>query len=365
MVRRETGFPQPDFTARHPTPPMAIMRVPLTTLLLLTSGLTAQTTVALTSASPISVLTSDAAGVGTFGTVAQNQPIGYWPNTVALSTSQYPNGKSLLASTNIYPTQSYQEGIGLNYFEQAACRGLPGDFAGTSASAAQAGATLGVHSVLATFAATPGTSGEFRITLLANSGTNGTTFATVDVDNDNTNEFAQGTTGSFVIPYTFGASGQAVVRIDNECHVPGISLSLYNRAYSQISVWFMPNITATCNLTPYGQGCNGVSASGLDVVTGNTRTISVLATGCYANGPVIVASGSQQIMLPLPLGCALLSNAEGVSLVTADAAGNATSTWQIPATLVGTTNVQLLPLTVIGGNLVLSASNGIEIHCFR
>ncbi|MCA8963356.1 MAG: hypothetical protein KDC48_00640 [Planctomycetes bacterium] len=333
--------------------------------MLLSPGLCAQASIALTSASPISVLTSDSAGVSTFGTVAQNQPIGYWPNAVSLSTSQYPNGKSLFASTSIYPTQSYQGGIGLNYFEHAACRGVPGDFAGSSASAGQTGATLGAHSVLATFSAAPGTAGEFRITLLANAGTNGTAFASVDVGNDNVVEYAQGNTGSFVIPYTFGPSGQEIVRIDNECNVPGVNLSLYNRGYSEISVWFMPNLTATCNITPYGQGCNGVQASGLDVVTGNTRTISVLGTGCYTNGPVIVASGSQQISLPLPLGCALLSNAEGVSLVTADAAGNATVTWQIPATLIGTTNVQMLPITVIGGNLTLSASNGVEIHCFR
>jgi hypothetical protein len=64
-------------------------------------------------------------------------------------------------------------------------------------------------------------------------------------------------------------------------------------------------LTANCTITSYGQGCSGVQAV-----------------------------GSQQISLPLPGGCALLSNAEGVALVSADAAG-----------------------------VAIAASNGVKVEC--
>ncbi|MCA8978228.1 MAG: hypothetical protein KDC98_26105, partial [Planctomycetes bacterium] len=280
------------------------------------------------------------------------------------STSQYPTGKSLFASTSIYPTQPYDGGIGLNYFEHAACRGTAGDFAGSSASVAQTGAVPGAHSVLATFSAPQGTAGEFRITLLANAGVNGTAFATVDLDNDGTVEYARGTTGSVAIPYTIGASGQVVVRINNECQMPGVGVATYNRGYSEISVWFMPDQTATCNITSYGQGCGGVQAAGTEIVAGTTRNLTVLATGCFPSSPVIVATGSQQVSLPLLGGCTLLCNAEGVAIAAADATGNATKMWSIPTTVTGTTYIQMLPIALQGGALVLTASNGVQIHCF-
>lgn len=343
------------------------MRFPLLTLVLLTPGLAAQTTVSIRSASPISVMTNVAGGNVTFDGIPQNRTIGAWPNHVALSTSQSPagTGKFLLASTSINPTVAYQGGIGLNFFEHAYCRGDANDFAGSSNSATQSGATLGAHTVLATFSAAPGTVGEIRISLRTNPGTNGTVFATVDVDNDGSNEFAQGTGASVSIPYTIGQSGQVTVRVGNECNVSGLGVSTYNRAYSEIWVGFMPDLTATCNITSYGQGCGGVQATGSDQVTGPTRTLMAHVTGAFPNDPVIVATGSQQISLPLLGGCSLLCNAENVSLVTANGAGAATESWTLPATTIGTTYIQMLPVTLQNGSLVLKASNGIRAHCFR
>ncbi|MCA8977786.1 MAG: hypothetical protein KDC98_23880, partial [Planctomycetes bacterium] len=62
------------------------MRVILTAMFLTAPGLVAQSTIALTAATPISVLTSEAGANTTFGTVAQNTTIGYCPNSGSLST---------------------------------------------------------------------------------------------------------------------------------------------------------------------------------------------------------------------------------------------------------------------------------------
>lgn len=340
------------------------MRHPLCAIVLLCPALAAQTTVSLVSTSPISVLTSET-GSATFDTVPVNTPIGAWPNAVSLSTSQNPTGKFLSASTSIYPGLPYQDGIAFNFFERASCRGVAGEFAGSSASPAAAGATLGVHGVLATFAAAPGTRGNLRISLLANAGTNGTAHATVDVGNDSTIEFAQGTTGSLSIPFTFGPSGQVVVAVTNQTSVPGVGLSTFNRSYSDVSVGFWPDLTATCTFSTYGQGCGGVAAAGNELVNGPTRNLIVQATGCVPNSPAIVATGANQLNLPLLGGCSLLCTAESLLVLTADASGNLVQQWSVPSTLVGTIFVQVLPLTLVGGNLVITASNGVRIHCFR
>ncbi|MCA8976365.1 MAG: hypothetical protein KDC98_16720 [Planctomycetes bacterium] len=343
------------------------MRAVLSSLLLplFTTALVAQTAITMVAPSPISILTSEAGGASTFDGIPANHTIGTYPNSVSMSTSQYPGGKSFFAATIIYPTMGYNQGIGFNFFERASCRGVPGDISGSSSSAAQAGATLGDHTVLATFSNAPGTVGTIQISYRNNPGTGGTVHAKLDIDNDGTFEFdqAQGANTSF--PYTMGSSGQVTVRVVNECSVDGVNLNTYNYAWTEIWVGFMPDITATCNITSYGQGCGGVTATGSEVVAGTSRTLTVLATGCFPNDPVIVATGSQQIRLPLLGGCELLSNAEGVALIGADGSGAASTSWVIPHSAIGTTYIQMLPITLQGNALVLAASNGVEVDCFH
>jgi len=84
------------------------------------SGLAAQTTVALTAATPISVMTDEAGSV-TFDSVAANTPIGTWPDNVFLSTSQNPAGKFLHASARVYPGVPNAGGIALLYLLHAWC----------------------------------------------------------------------------------------------------------------------------------------------------------------------------------------------------------------------------------------------------
>ncbi|MEZ6035973.1 MAG: hypothetical protein R3F29_00740 [Planctomycetota bacterium] len=342
------------------------MRICLFALLSICSPLLAQTTLSLQAATPLATATADAGAASTFQVTPAGTVIAGSPNSVFQVTSQSPSPDYLSATTIVYPTLSYQGGAGFNFFERANVRGSVQDEAGTSASAVATGATFGSHEVLATFSAAPGTVGHVKVSWRNNAttvGASGTTGARVDVGDDGVFEVDQAAAGEFSIPFTFGASGQVVVRVGNECRSRGDGTSATVYTWTEMWVGFQPDLTATCTFTNYGQGCAGVQAAGNELVVGNTRTIFMLATGCYPGSPAIVAIGSQQLALPLLNGCSLLSNAESLALVAADGAGNATASWSIPVTVVGTTFVQFLPIADVGGLLAIRASNGVRVDC--
>lgn len=333
--------------------------------LLLTALLSAQASVSLVAATPIAAMTSAAGGATTLQGVPLGRVIAGSPNNVFLTTNQSPTGTYLSASTICYPTQSYQGSAGFNFFERAYARGTAADAAGSSAASAQAGATFGAHAVLATFSATPGTVGRIVVSFRASAAPGGTTGAAIDVGNDGTAEFAQAGAGEYSLPYTFGSSGQVAVRVANECRQVGNGTTSMLYTWTELYVSFRPDLTATCTIANYGTGCGGAQAAATELVVGGSRTIVALATGCFPSSPAIVATGSQQVGLQLPGGCSLLCNAEGIALSLADAAGNATATWTIPVTVVGTTFVQFLPIADQNGALVIRATNGVRIDCVR
>lgn len=342
------------------------MKTSLVALCLFCAGLSAQTSVALVAATPIAAHTLAAAGPATLQGIPAGQPIAGSPNNVFLNTSQSPTPAYLSATTIVYPTLPNQGGAGFNFFERAYARGTAADLAGSSPSAAAAGATFGPHAVLATFSAAPGTVGRIVVSYRTSAANvAGTTGASVDIGNDGTAEFAQAAGAQWSSPVTIGPSGQLVVRVANECRSAGNGTATTVYTWTELFVAFQPDLAANCTFTNYGQGCAGVQAAGTELVVGTTRTILVLATGCFPSSPAIVATGSQQLGLQLPGGCSLLCNAEGVALAAADAAGNASTTWTLPITVVGTTFVQFLPVVDVNGALQLRASNGVRIDCVR
>ncbi len=325
-------------------------------------ALPAQTSLSLVAATPIAAATSAAGGAVTLQGIAQGLPISNSPNNVFLSTNQSANGY-LSATTIVYPTLSYQGGAGFNFFERAYAAGNPGNTAGSSASTSPGGATFGPHAVLATFSASPGTAGSIRVSWRNNAAAAGSANAIVDIGNDGTAEVNQGTPQQLAFPFTFPASGQVVVRVSNECRSTGTGTSTSEYTWTEMWVGFQPDLTATCTISNYGQGCAGAQAAGNQVVVGNTRNLFVLATGCFPSSPVIVATGTNQLSVPLLNGCSLLCNAETLAVTMADAAGNATANWSIPTTAVGTTHVQFLPIADQGGALVIRATNGVRVVC--
>ncbi|MFN3243904.1 MAG: hypothetical protein ACE37K_20530 [Planctomycetota bacterium] len=345
---------------------MSIRTLLLPALLLSGVDVAAQTTLSITAATPLGSRTSSALAGDTFVVTAQGQTIGSYPNNVFQSTSQSPGGDHLSATTIVYPTQPYNGGAGFNFFERATARAPIGDAAGSSASPASTGAGFAGHGVTATFGAAPGTAGVLRFDWrnnLTTVGPNGTAFVRVDVDADGTFEVAQSAAATITLPYTFGPSGQVDVYIECACRSDGDGQGTSVYTWTELWSGFLPDQTATCTFTNYGQGCAGAQLAGNELVVGNTRTIFMLGTGCWPSSPVIVAIGDQQLSLPLLSGCSLLSNASTLELVTADASGNATTSWNVPTTAVGTSFVQFLPIAAVNGLLAVRASNGVRLDC--
>lgn len=179
--------------------------------------LSAQTALSLVAATPIAAMTSTNAGAVTLQVKAQGQRIAASPNNVFLSTNQSTTAHYLSATTIVYPTIGYQGGVGFNFFERAYARGTAGDMAGSSASPAATGATFGPHAVLATFGAAPGTVGRFVVSWRNNIAAGGAAAVAIDIGDDGVVEVGQSAAAELSLPYTFGPSGQIVVRVSNEC----------------------------------------------------------------------------------------------------------------------------------------------------
>ncbi len=345
---------------------MSLRRIVVPALLLLPlATLTAQipqTTLSTVTATPIAVLSQ----VGTqsaFTVVPANTPVAGTPNTVNIN-ARLDQGGYASATTIAYPTQPYQGSIGLNFFERAYARGTAAEIAGTSSSAQQNGAMHGPHALLLTFRNAPGTAG--RIVFNFRASTTGAVAGSIDIGDDGNVEFAATAGASREFPFTFGPSGQVVVRVTNDCRATGTgNPNDFVSAWTEIWTGFRPDLTAQCTITAYGTACGGVTANGAEVVIGSSRVLTFLVNGAFANSVVLAASGDRQLGVQLPGGCSLLCNATGVRLLQSDSLGNATDSYAIPATAVGTSWFQFLPLDLLSGNLVLTASNGLRVDCVR
>lgn len=252
----------------------------------------------------------------------------------------------------------------MNFWERASVRGATTDSAGSSASTSAAGATFGAHAILCTFRNAPGTAGRIRLSFRASAAATGTTGVALDIGNDGTVELQSATSVLQDFPFTFGASGAVTVRLASECRTDGDGAGNWMASWTEAWIGFQPDLTATCTLTSYGQGCGPV-ATGSEMVMGTNRVLTMLVTGCFPNAPVIAVAGTQQLNVPLPGGCALLSNGTNISIVGADANGVATESWVVPATAVGTSWHQFVPIDLQNGLLVITASNGVRVDCVR
>ena len=186
----------------------------------------------------------------------------------------------------------------------------------------------------------------------------------VDIGNDGTVEFSTAAGASREFGYTIGASGSVTVRVTNECVVTGTGNPQdFASAWTEIAIAYRPDINSTCTITTYGNGCAGVTAAGTSSVLGTNRVFSFLVTGAPVNSTVIAATGVQRLNLQLPGTCSLLTNAVVVRLIPSDGVGNATDSFTAAASATGRTYHQFFPLDFVGNNLVLTASNGVEVDC--
>jgi hypothetical protein len=293
--------------------------------------------------------------------VAAGTPVGSGPQSLNLST-RIDQGTYVSSTTIAYPTLPHDDGIGLNFFERAYARGATTDACGTASATGAAGAQLGPHSLLLTFADVPGTRGKLIFQFRASAGTTGTVGAALDIGNDGNFEVQAGAATTLEFSLTIPSSGALLVRVDNECHVAGAGSSSFQSCWTELWVGFRPDRTATCTISNYGQGC-GPAATGTDTVIGSNRVLTVLITSAFPQEPVIAITGANRIQLPLPGGCALLSSLDVAQLVVADANGLATHSMVMPATLVGTSFHQFVPVRLQGQNLVIQTSEGVQVAC--
>lgn len=321
----------------------------------------AQTTVSIVTSGPVAAF-ADNGTAPAFQGVAAGTAVANSPRNLFLS-ARCATGEYASATTIAYPTQPYQEGIGLNFFERAYVRGSASTVAGSSASASASGAALGPHALLATFSNAPGTAGRIRFDFRANPGTTGAVFGSIDIDADGTVEASTNAGQSFDIPYVIGTSGTVDVLITNECMVTGTGSTLdFQSCWTEAFLGFFPDLTATCTFTNYGQGC-GATLQGGEVILGANRVVTLLATGAFPNSPALFVTGSSSLAIPLPGNCSLLSTVEIVDVEQADAVGNVTHTWTFPVIATGTSFHQVLPVRLVNGAVELLATDGLRIEC--
>lgn len=320
-----------------------------------------QTTLTAQTLGDVAVLASSGAS-SAFELAPGGTPIGAGAQRLDLA-ARLDQGSYLSATTLAYPTQPYQDGIGLNFFERAYARGTTADVCGSSSSAAAAGAQFGPHALLLSFANLPGTRGKLVFQFRANAGTHGTVGARLDLGNDGSFEAQLAATATREFPATIPQSGVLTVRVDNECRVSGSgNPNEFLSCWTELWVGFRPDRVASCTITSYGVGC-GPSAQASDAVIGSNRVVTFLVTNAFPNEPCVAITGAHAVALPLPGGCSILSSLEVATLLSADALGIATHNLVIPAITIGTSHHQFVPVRLVGQDLVIATTNGLRVDC--
>jgi hypothetical protein len=191
--------------------------------------------------------------------------------------------------------------------------------------------------------------------------------ATVDVDNDSTIDWTgtdtQGGVKGTDLPAAFDANGKLVFRITMSGSMAGAGQFVYSSVYTRLAWSFVEPINASCTVTAYGQGCQGVQATGVVTPFPNHHLISLQVTGGFPNGFVVETVGNQSMNLPLLGSCALLSNALVLLVRQADAQGSYSHSYQVSKFTGSMSYHQYLPIELQGNALVIKASNGLKINC--
>ncbi len=338
------------------------MRAPLALLLAaaVAAPLAAQTATASLSALSNIASTASAGGQTDFDVVPQGTPIP-GAGTVFVQAHVDPPGDPYTSFTAIaYPQPT---AVGAAMMERGYARGGPAETGGTSASATAQGAVTGPHEYLLTIAAAPGTVGNLRISWNAQAELGATIHGEADIGNDGTAEWtANAGTQLTRIPLTIGAQ-PTVVRflLDGAATGTGNPADWVNY-FADLFVGFEEDLTTTCTFTSYGQSC-GPTLSASSQVVGTEHVVTLTMQNGFAGALALTFAGDQRLNLPFGGGCTLLCNATIARVVSIDATGHAQDSFRFPYTQVGRAEFQMLPVTVQGQNLVITASNGIELDC--
>jgi hypothetical protein len=281
--------------------------------------------------------------------------------TVSLRASVDPVGDPYAGFITIaYPQIG---GLSVAVLERGYARGTARESGGTSASLLAAGATTGPHEFLMTIAAAPGTPGTLRISWNAQAELGATVSGAIDVGNDGSFEWTGGAgTRGAILPMTVGAQPTAVrIVTDGAAAGTGSSADWVNY-FADLFVRFDEDVATTCTFTGYGTSC-GPTLAGSAQTVGTEHVVTMTMRNGFAGALALAFAGDQRLALGFGGGCSLLCNATIATVVSIDATGTAQETYRLPYTTIGRAWFQMLPVTLQGQNLVITASNGVELDC--
>lgn len=314
--------------------------------------------------------------------VAADSPVGVVANVGAQSVhdgvpagtaiGRYPQNLDLSARIQ---TPEYASSVTLSYPQPAGssvailhrsyARGATTTHAGTSGSASPAGATQGACSFLVTVTGAAGTTGDLVLSWHASADAGCRMNGALDVGADGSVEWTGGVGYlSHRARVTLGSQPLvARVTLDGQAVGTGVNADFVD-VFVDCFVRFEVDQTSSCNFSIYGQSCGPVLTGAAQTVNGR-HVLTMSLAGGFPNAQVLAIAGDQQLALPLGLQCLLLSNVEYAQVLSTNGAGAAQDVHSIPATSTGTLFFQMLPIDVQGGQLILRATNGVQLDCVR
>ncbi len=324
----------------------------------------------LVSAQGVQVSVAAGSAVGVVAQVGGQTVLDSVPAGTAIG--RYPQNLDLSARIQ---TPEYASSVTLSYPQPAGssvailhrsyARGATTTQAGTSSSASPMGANQGACSFLVTVVGAAGTTGDLVLSWHASADAGCRMAGTLDVGDDGSVEWTGG------VGYV---GHRARVTLGNQplvarVSLDGVAVGTGNSAdfvdvFADCFVRFEVDQTSSCNFSIYGQSCGPVLTGAAQTANGR-HVLTMSLAGGFPNAQVLAIAGDQQLALPLGLQCFLLTNLEYAQVLSTNGAGAAQDIHSIPATATGTLYFQMLPLDVQQGQLLLRATNGVQLDCVR
>jgi hypothetical protein len=318
----------------------------------------------------VSVSVAAGSPVGVIATVGSQTAHDSVPAGTAIG--RYPQNLDLAARIQ---TPEYASSVTLSYPQPAGssiailhrsyARGATTTQAGTSGSAAPTGASQGACSFLVTVSGAPGTTGDLVLSWHGSADAGCRMNGGLDVGDDGSIEWTGGAGNlGHRARVTLGSQPLvARVTLDGQAVGTGSSADFVD-VFADCFVRFEADQTSSCNFSIYGQSCGPV-LTGSAQTTNGRHLLTMSLAGGFPNAQVLAIAGDQRLALPLGLQCLLLSNVEYAQVLGTNGAGVAQDVHSIPSTATGTLFFQMLPIDVQGGQLVLRATNGVQLDCVR
>jgi hypothetical protein len=334
----------------------ALFAVPLLALPCLAQGVS----VALATDGPVAVV-AQAAGQSQHDFVAAGTPITGHPGNLDVSARVSVGSDYASAVTLAYPQVT---GRSVAILHRGYARGPATNAAGSSASTSSQGAVQGACSFLVSITGPAGIAGAVTLSWHGAADPSARIAGSIDIGNDGSPEWTGGVGAERQrFAATLGGA-PLLVRVTIDGQAAGAGGSIFVDEFADLFLGFEEDRTSVCAFTLYGQSCGPV-LTGASTTGGGQHALALTLSGGFPNALALAIAGDARLALPLGLGCSLYTDVEVARVVSTDASGAAQDLHTIPSTALGTLYFQMLPFEVIGGQLVLRATNRVQLDCRR